>query len=78
MRRIILEDEITIPSSHNMQSQPLLQTTAVAVTDLRPSGRIEVNGEVFDATSSGQWIAKGAYVRIIQLGLTIEVEELSA
>ena len=78
MRRIILEDEITIPSSHKMQSQPPLQTTAVAITDLRPSGRIEVNGEVFDATSSGQWIAKGAYVRIIQLGLTIEVEELPA
>ena len=39
------------------------------------SGRIEIDGDVFDATTSGQWIAKGATVRIIQVGLTIEVEE---
>ena len=54
---------------------PQLQTIARAITDLRPSGRIEIDGDVFDATTSGQWIAKGATVRIIQVGLTIEVEE---
>jgi len=74
LRRIVLEGEISsaaIPTDY----QPQLQTIARAITDLRPSGRIEIDGDVFDATTSGQWIAKGATVRIIQVGLTIEVEE---
>ncbi|HIB51076.1 MAG TPA: hypothetical protein EYO40_07360 [Phycisphaerales bacterium] len=61
-----------------MQTQPALNSIATAITDLRPSGRIEVNGEVFDATTSGQWIPQGVTVRIIHLGLTIEVEEITA
>ena len=74
LRRIVLESEIrsaAIPIDY----QPQLHTTARAITDLRPSGRIEIDGDVFDATTSGQWITKGATVRIIHVGLTIEVEE---
>ncbi|HIO52830.1 MAG TPA: hypothetical protein EYN32_04190 [Phycisphaerales bacterium] len=78
MRRIVLESEIASTTSHPMQTQPALNSIATAITDLRPSGRIEVNGEVFDATTSGQWIPQGVTVRIIHLGLTIEVEEITA
>ncbi|MBC8202126.1 MAG: ATP-dependent Clp protease proteolytic subunit [Planctomycetes bacterium] len=76
MRRIVLEGEIkSVPIP--VDCQPPLHATAVTITDLRPSGRIAIDGDVFDATTSGQWITKGATVRIIQVGLTIEVEEVT-
>ncbi len=75
MRRIVLEGEITNPALCNQNTQPPLGTSALAITDLRPSGRISIDGDVFDATTSGQWITEGTTVRIIQVGLTIEVEE---
>jgi membrane-bound serine protease (ClpP class) len=74
MRRIVLESEIR-SAAIPVDCRPKLHTTARAITDLRPSGRIEIDGDVFDATTSGQWITKGATVRIIHVGLTIEVEE---
>ena len=76
MRRIVLEDEITSPSIHTQQTRPAVGTEAIAITDFRPSGKINIEGEVFDATTSGQWITKGVTVRIAHLGLTIEIEEL--
>ncbi len=74
MRRIVLDGEIAAHAVKH-QERPTLQSTGIAVTDLRPSGRIQIGEEIFDATTSGQWITEGATVRIIRLGLTIEVEE---
>jgi membrane-bound ClpP family serine protease len=76
IHRIVLEGEIASAAVQH-QTQPSLHTIAQAITDLRPSGRIQIDNDVFDATTSGQWITKGATVRIIQVGLTIEVEEVS-
>ena len=76
LRRIVLESEISSAAIPAV-CQPTLHTTARAITDLRPSGRIEVDGAIFDATTSGQWITKNATVRIIRVGLTIEVEEVT-
>ena len=75
MRRIVLEGEITNDILCNQNVQPPLGTSAITITELRPSGKIYIDGDVFDATTSGQWITEGTTVRIIQLGLTIEVEE---
>ncbi len=74
MRRIVLEDEIAAPITTH-QGKPAVHSIGIAITDLRPSGRIQIGEEIFDATTSGQWITEGATVRIIQVGLTIEVEE---
>lgn len=45
---------------------PAAGTTALAATDLRPVGRIELDGVRFDARSEGSWIPAGARVRILR------------
>jgi len=79
MQRLVLEDTI---SNHGTMSKRdnaihLAQgEIGTAVTDLRPSGRISIGTTIFDATTTGQWISKGATVRIMHKGMTIEVEEV--
>ena len=79
MQRLVLEDTI---SNHGTVSERdnaihLAQgEIGTAVTDLRPSGRISIGTTIFDATTTGQWISKGATVRIMHKGMTIEVEEV--
>ena len=75
MHRLVLEDELH-GHSKRRKKPPKVQTTAIAITDLRPSGRIQVDNKIFDATTTGGWISKGATVRIMHVGLTIEVEEI--
>ncbi|MDP7007944.1 MAG: hypothetical protein QGI78_00050 [Phycisphaerales bacterium] len=80
MQRLVLEDTIEqhTPPFPPQQAELLqIGQTATAMTDLRPSGRIQVENSVFDAVTTGQWIAKGATVRIMHTGMTIEVEEVS-
>ncbi len=48
----------------------------VAITDLRPSGRVDVGGDTIDAVCSGRWLEAGAAVRITRDGLVVEVEPL--
>ena len=51
---------------------------ARAVTDLRPVGKIEIDGVRFDARSEGAWISLGANVRILRLeGNEIIVEHVT-
>ncbi len=75
MQRLVLEGELH-GHSRRRKKPPKEQTTAIAITDLRPSGRIQVDNKIFDATTTGGWISKGATVRIMHTGLTIEVEEI--
>lgn len=50
---------------------------ATAMTVLRPSGFIELNGEKLDAIAESEWIRKGASVEIIQIeGRKIIVKEI--
>ena len=51
---------------------------AVAITDLRPSGKIAFEETVYDAVTTGSWIANGVKVRIMNTGMNIEVEEIEA
>ena len=39
----------------------------IAHTVLRPSGKIEVNGELYDAVSQIGWIEKGSLVKVIKV-----------
>ena len=55
-----------------------VDTLARAVTDLRPVGKIEIDGVRFDARSEGAWISLGANVRILRLeGNEIIVEHVT-
>ena len=78
IQRLVLEDTLPTHTPHSDKTKPVAGTTGVAITDLRPSGRIQVNGTVLDATTTGQWISQGATVRIMHTGMILEVEEIKA
>jgi membrane-bound serine protease (ClpP class) len=78
IHKLILEDASGDHQSiqrHSHEDHLSVGTIGVAITDLRPSGRIKINGNLFDATTTGQWISEGSTVRIMHTGLTLEVEE---
>ncbi len=77
MRQLVLKDEVGMyspPTSSVLE----VGDVAIAITDLRPSGKIERDSVPYDATSQGGWITEGTKVRIMQCGLTIEVEEVTS
>jgi membrane-bound serine protease (ClpP class) len=79
MQRLVLEGTVSnrgIPTARSHDEQLSIGETGIAVTDLRPSGRIQIENTIFDAITTGQWISKGATVRIMHKGLTLEVEEI--
>lgn len=44
-----------------------LGKTGTALTDLRPAGKIEIEGATLDAQSDGGWISQGSAVRVIEV-----------
>ena len=48
--------------------------TGITRTDLRPSGRVDIDGHTLDAVCSGRWIEAGTSVRVTRDGLVLEVE----
>ena len=63
------------PPSRNAQRLPPTGTRCVADTDLRPSGRCECNGELFDAQSTGEYIPRGTTVRVVgRMGESLVIE----
>ena len=52
--------------AQDMDMSQLIGQTAVAFTFLRPAGKIEINGEIMDATSQIGFIDKGEKVKIIK------------
>lgn len=77
IRKLVLE--VDVPSRQQSSQQLLaIGDLAIAITDLRPSGKIECDSTVYDATTTGGWITKGAKVRIMQSGMTTEVEEIES
>ncbi|NNF44070.1 MAG: hypothetical protein HKO59_04745 [Phycisphaerales bacterium] len=53
-----------------------LGVQGIAITDLRPAGRAEIDGRIVDVQSVGSYIEKGRPVRVTSVGrYVIEVEE---
>jgi len=78
MRALVLEDAL-IPFAQAPTSLSIaIGAEAVAITDLRPSGKITFEETVYDAVTTGSWIANGVKVRIMNTGMNIEVEEIEA
>jgi len=46
----------------------LVGTRGVAVTDLKPSGEIEIDGKGYDARGEQDWIDAGTPVEVVSLG----------
>lgn len=67
------EDGFTV----NSNAQLLLNKKGVAHTVLRPSGKILIEGEVYDAFTRGEYIEKGEQVEIIGTeGVTLRVKRV--
>ena len=74
-RRLILAPagppgSLGLSGSGSVASQvaaPITGRTGVALTDLRPSGRIRVDGEPFDAVSQGDWIGRGRQIVVLEV-----------
>ncbi|MBS1763702.1 MAG: nodulation protein NfeD [Bacteroidetes bacterium] len=49
----------------------------IAHTDLRPSGKIMMNGRVYDAVAESGWIHKGEQIEVVATGMTLTVRTLS-
>ncbi len=47
--------------------QNLIGQTGIAVTNLRPSGKVEINNEQYDSIADGSFIAKDSAVKIIRV-----------
>jgi len=52
---------IAAPARHE-----LVGATGMAITDLRPSGTIDVNGEKIDVVTEGEYIRAGAKVMVLR------------
>jgi membrane-bound serine protease (ClpP class) len=52
--------------SFDLRHKQLIGKLGTAVTMLRPSGRIEIDGEIFDARSDISYINKGEKIKVIR------------
>lgn len=79
-RKFVLETNADAMRAAQGRSTPSnaidIGTEGVAITDLRPAGRIQCGEAVIDAVSSGRWIRKGDAVRIVKNDMVIEVEKI--
>ena len=77
LRRAILHSAVAAgsPPHGARDARPEVGDSAVAITTLRPSGRIAFAGKLLDACTSGEFVEAGTVVRVIgvRVGM-IEVE----
>ncbi len=81
LRRLVL-----LPPSPRTGAAALLETGAaglvgsagLAVTDLRPAGKVEVSGRLLDAQTTGDFVGRGARVRVVEVsGSRVLVEGIA-
>ena len=65
--------------NHKRDDQRRVGWTGAAVTDLRPTGKAEVQGETLDVVADdGEFVAQGAKVRIVKEdGMGVVVKEIT-
>lgn len=80
MKRIMLMDEQRSEEGYvisHAEQESLIGSTGVAITDLRPSGKVECNDEIYDAVTEGGFIIKGSTVKVLKAeGYSIVVRNL--
>jgi len=54
-------------SMKGLEAAKIVGMTGVALTDLRPVGRIEVEGEPWNAVTEGDWVEKGSAILVIEV-----------
>jgi len=82
-RRLVLSQtspagpSLTPPVHAVRNDSPDVGATGVAVSALRPAGRAEFAGRVFDVVSDGEFVEPGGRVRVLRSGLDALVVERS-
>ncbi|NQZ57454.1 MAG: hypothetical protein HRT88_08300 [Lentisphaeraceae bacterium] len=61
-KALLLDTNIKVPEEKHIS---LLDKEGEAVCDLRPTGRISIDDEPYDAQSRGEYVEKGALVKVI-------------
>jgi membrane-bound serine protease (ClpP class) len=57
----------------------LVGQEGIAATDMRPSGKIEINGVRYDATADSGFVPRATAIKVIQLrGTTLVVDLINA
>lgn len=75
---IVLQEELKAEKGYLSTSdlEYLVGKEGIAATDLRPVGKCDIDGIIFDVRSEGKYIAKGQKVRIIRIqGNTLIIKE---
>ena len=75
---IVLQEELKAEKGYLSTSdlEYLVGKEGIAATDLRPAGKCDIEGIIFDVRSEGKYIAKGQKVRIIRIqGNTLIIKE---
>lgn len=68
-RKIVLETELKEEKGYlsSRTKEEYLNKEGIAITELRPSGIIEINGERIDALTEGEYISKNTPIKIVRV-----------
>jgi membrane-bound serine protease (ClpP class) len=79
-KRVALQNEMTKEEgfTSNFKKEVFTGKKGVAYTILRPSGKISIDGEIYDAYTRGNYVEKGTEVEVISdEGTSLKVKEVS-
>lgn len=77
-KSMVLEESVVENVNDKHPASEIVDSIALCATELYPSGKVKVNGELFDARSNSGRIEKGERVRVIkQTAFELVVEKLS-
>ena len=67
-KKITLQKSLNTSDGYtsNFNKIPMIGKTGVAYTVLRPSGKIDINGEIYDAYTRGDFIEQGEGIEVIE------------
>ncbi len=63
-KALLMNANIELPEDKH---KDLEGKTGITLTDMRPSGMIEINGERYDAATKGEYVEKGSKIKILSV-----------
>lgn len=66
LRKVALTTDLGSSESVNIKDHELVGQEGIAMTDLRPSGKVIINNEIYDAVSNLSFIESGTKVKVIK------------
>ncbi len=67
----IIETKTSVPVNYGKDNKVLVKTllgkVTFATTEFRPVGKFEFNGELYEASTYGDYISKGQKIRIVEI-----------